>query len=141
MARFGSLLAVAIGGMVGSLARWGVVASVDQRWHDPAVLGLNIAGSLLLGALIGGRRRISDEVDALLGTGFAGGLTTFSTFAVAVAASLEDGALLDAAGIAVGTPLAALVAGGIGYRLGVVLSRPALDGRRRRRRPARGGGR
>ena len=115
MARFGLLLAVAFGGAVGSLARWAAVSSVDNQ-RTAVVFGLNVAGSLLLGALVGQAEALGDRRMALLGTGFAGGLTTFSTFAVSVAQRLEDGQLLDAAANGIGTPAAAVVAAGIGYR-------------------------
>ncbi len=117
MARFGSLLAVAIGGAFGSLARWGLLSQGGENAETLILFGINVVGSLLLGGLIGNRERLSDERFALLGTGFAGGLTTFSTFAVAIAQDLEDGALLSALTNGLGTMAAAVVAGGLGYRL------------------------
>ncbi|MBC8365722.1 MAG: CrcB family protein [Actinobacteria bacterium] len=51
-------------------------------WGLPwPVIMVNIIGCGLLGVLIG-RRRTSTRSKLLLGTGFCGGLTTFSTFAV-----------------------------------------------------------
>ena len=110
-------LAVAAGGIVGSLARWGFLSIPDNR-TAVATLGLNVAGSLLLGVVIAQRDRLTDAQFHLLGTGFAGGLTTFSTFAVTVARQLEDGRLLDAVANGSGTLVLALVAAGIGYRIG-----------------------
>lgn len=51
---------------------------------------VNIAGSLLLGilvGLIGAASRVSPLVFALVGTGFCGAFTTFSTFATDTLAS------------------------------------------------------
>lgn len=142
MARFGLLLAVALGGAVGSVARWAAVTSVDDQ-RSMVIFGLNVAGSLLLGALVGQQEALGDQRMALLGTGFAGGLTTFSTFAVSVAQGLEDGRLLDAAANGFGTPVTAVVAAGIGYRFSriggaMVMARSAA---RRRRGARRQGGR
>jgi CrcB protein len=117
MARFGSLLAVAVGGATGSLARWGLLVQTGEDASTLTLFGLNVFGSLLLGGLIAHRERLSNEVFALLGTGFAGGLTTFSTFAVAVAQKLEDGELLDAFSNSIATLVTTLVAAGLGYRL------------------------
>jgi CrcB protein len=122
MARFQPLIAAAVGGALGSLLRWAAVASVADGLADLTVLGLNIVGSLLLGLLVGSGDRLSENLFVLLGTGLAGGLTTFSTFAVAVAARLEDGRLLSASGFGLGTLLATLVAAGVGYRIGRSLS-------------------
>ncbi len=137
MARFGSLLAVAIGGAAGSLTRWGLLSRTGDDRSTLTLLGINVFGSLLLGLLIGNRERLSDERFTLLGTGFAGGLTTFSTFAVAIAQDLEDGALLSALTNALSTMVTVVIAGGLGYRLSRVTGArgwPRLP-RLRRRRP------
>lgn len=123
--RYGALLAVAGGGAIGSLTRWGAQSLVPDGQVDRVTLGLNVAGSLLVGVLVAHRLRISDGWYQLVATGFAGGLTTFSTFAVAVASRLEDGALLDALGYSLSTVVAALLAAGIGYRLGRLVRWPA----------------
>ncbi len=116
MARFGSLAAVAIGGIVGSLARWGLLSATSGR-DELIILVINVVASIILGAVLGRREVISDNRFHLLGTGFAGGLSTFSTYAVAVAQRLEAGDLTLAAANGFGTMAAVVVAAGIGYRL------------------------
>ena len=111
------LLAVALGGAAGSLVRWGLVALGPDARSALIVFGANAVGSLLLGALIGRREQLEPDVFAAIGTGFCGGLTTFSSYAVAVAVGLEDGRLLDAFGNGLGTPIVALLAAGLGYRV------------------------
>jgi CrcB protein len=118
MARFAQLLAVALGGSLGSLARWGLLVAAGPEGEEVTLLALNGVGSLLVGVLIGVRLSADDRRYALLGTGFAGGLTTFSTFAVAVADMLDDGALGPAATYVATTVAVAVLAAGIGYRAG-----------------------
>lgn len=128
MARMWPLLVVAIGGAIGTLARWGLVSLAGPDRHTVAILGLNVVGSLILGLALGHRERLDDDRFNLIGTGFAGGLTTFSTYAVSVAQKLEDGDLLAAAGNGFGTVIAAFVAAGVAFRLA------RLSGSRRIRR-------
>jgi len=52
---------------------------LDRRWHW-GTLAVNLAGSLVLGLLVG--NAVRGDALALLGTGFCGGLTTYSAFAV-----------------------------------------------------------
>lgn len=82
------LLAVAIGGAAGSVARFAVskVAVSQLSTAVPAgTLIVNIVGSLILGGLIGltmGRLHVPPAITLLVGVGFCGAFTTFSTFAV-----------------------------------------------------------
>ena len=118
---------MAAGGIFGSLARWGVVAATPDDWSSAATMALNGVGSLLIGVFVGlrftrtGERRLTRNQYLLLGAGFCGGLTTFSTFAVDVATRLDEGAALSALALGAATPALAVVAAGVGYRLG---SRP-----------------
>lgn len=109
------LLAVFVGGVAGTLARAGVLeAWPPQAGHWPwATFAVNVAGSALLGWLVAGERH-----HRLLGTGFCGALTTFSTF------QLE---LLDMADA--GRPLLAVAYAGASVAAG--LAALAIAGRRR----------
>lgn len=66
-----------LGGVAGTLARAGLVeAWPPQAGHWPwATFVVNVAGSALLGWVVAGQRH-----HRLLGAGFCGALTTFSTF-------------------------------------------------------------
>src|SRR3954462_14280080 len=81
-----AVIAVAIGGAAGSVARYGVATLVQRRTatlFPVATLGVNIAGSFMLGVLLG---TLSGDSPAMIGarlllaTGFCGGFTTFSAF-------------------------------------------------------------
>lgn len=79
---------VAVGGAIGAVSRYGVTL-VFARWFGAGfpwgTLVVNGVGSFVLGVLVEAALsdpRISPGAKALIGTGFCGGLTTFSTFSV-----------------------------------------------------------
>ena len=72
-------LLVAVGAACGATLRFWVAHHLDARTPWGTLL-VNVAGSLVLGLLVGAG--VSADGLALLGTGFCGGLTTYSAFAV-----------------------------------------------------------
>lgn len=89
--------AVALGGALGAMGRYGVALALPTRpdggfpW---ATLTVNLIGSTLLGAFAGlavGGRLGPPAVQAALGAGFCGAFTTFSTFAVDAVTLLRGG--------------------------------------------------
>ena len=72
-------LLVALGAAAGAALRFAAGRRLDARLHW-GTLTVNLVGSLLLGWLVGAG--VSAAGMALLGTGFCGGLTTYSSFAV-----------------------------------------------------------
>ncbi len=95
------ILAVLAGGMAGAPARYLTDRFVQSR-HDSVfpwgTFAVNLAGSAILGFLLGAERHLGlpPVVFALLGTGFCGGLTTFSTFGYETLRLVEDGAFGEA---------------------------------------------
>lgn len=123
-----SLRYVAAGGIIGALCRWGIVSALGGDPTGAAMLAINVAGSLLLGVLVGasaprrgGRPRVTTNQFLLVGTGFCGAFTSFSSYALELAQDLDSGTVTAASAIGFGTAIGAVVAAGIGYRLG---SRP-----------------
>jgi len=82
-------LLIALGAGVGAPARY-IVDRLIQRLHGSdwpvGTLSVNVLGAFVLGMTVGS----SDSIVLLLGTGFAGSFTTWSTFAVESIALLED---------------------------------------------------
>lgn len=81
-----TVLAVAAGGALGAVTRYLLAVKLYGQlgigfpW---GTFGVNIAGSLVLGVIIGlieERNAFSPEVRSLITVGFLGGLTTFSSF-------------------------------------------------------------
>lgn len=80
-----NLLAIFIGGGLGSLTRYGVAVLLRMySLNFPfATLTVNIIGSLILGftiALFWNKTHLYDTLKIAITVGFCGGLTTFSTF-------------------------------------------------------------
>ena len=80
-----TLILVFVGGALGAILREFLMLMVPQgsRGFPLDILAANLVAALLLGLVAGLNRRkvASDEVYALIGTGIAGGLSTFSSFA------------------------------------------------------------
>jgi CrcB protein len=106
------LAAIFLGGAIGALARYALAQALP---HDPgswpwATFMVNVAGALALGYLT---TRLQERLPPtayrrpLLGTGFCGALTTFSTMQVELLQMLDDGR----AGLAAGYAAASLAAG------------------------------
>jgi CrcB protein len=110
------------GGAIGVLARALLVAPVEDPAAVPWVtLGINVAGSLILGIVVGWLDDRRPLARAFLGTGILGGFTTYSAFAVATALWVTTPWL--AAGLAA----ASVVAGVGGALAGLFVGRRIAD--------------
>ena len=90
-------VAVALGGVVGCCARYGVSQAVQVfygRNFPLATLIINVAGCLAMGFLFYltlERVSVSPSLRVAILTGVLGGFTTFSTFAMETLLLMEDG--------------------------------------------------
>ena len=111
-------LLVVLGAVVGAPLRLLVTRVAGRDGRDPAVgtLLVNVAGSALLGVLLG-LRNVSPAVLALVGTGFCGALTTFSAFGGDAVRLLEDRTLGRALGYVGATLVLGIGAAAAGYVL------------------------
>jgi len=97
----GNLLAVASGGALGAMLRYGVGLSLAGRSGFPwATLAINVSGSLLFGFFalwLSERLPMANEVRAFVLVGVLGAFTTFSTFSWETLALLQQGEMTRAA--------------------------------------------
>jgi CrcB protein len=83
-----TILAIAIGGAMGSVARYIVTLAVSIWMKAPfpwGTLGVNLTGCFIIGMLtaaFASAQGVSPELRAFLITGFLGGFTTFSAFSM-----------------------------------------------------------
>jgi CrcB protein len=121
---------VAGGGAIGALARYQtgrlITHAVGTRAAEAfpwATLGVNVAGSLAMGVLVGWLARSggSESLRLLIGVGVLGGFTTFSAFSLEMLQLIERGA----AGLALTYALVSVIAGLAALWLGLTLMRGA----------------
>jgi CrcB protein len=122
------LLAIALGGAGGALARYALSGWVQQLHQTAFPWGtavVNVVGSLAIGFLWQAfyQSEIPPAVRGFLMVGFLGALTTFSTFSLEtlVLARMHDVRL--ALANVVGSNLLCLLAAATGYGLGYLLFR------------------
>jgi fluoride exporter len=118
---------VAIGGALGSMARYGINGFIPQKtgvfpW---ATLIINVSGSFvigILGALTTSEGKMTPRSQVLatqlLITGVCGGYTTFSSFSLQTLNLLRDGEWFYAAGNILLSVILCMIAVWIGYVLG-----------------------
>lgn len=90
-----TVLLVLAGGAIGAPARYltDLVVQQRHRWALPiGTLVVNVVGSFMLGVMasLAAHGAVSDRVLTLVGTGFCGALTTFSTFSFETLRLLES---------------------------------------------------
>jgi fluoride exporter len=112
-------LLVVLGALVGAPLRLLADRVAVARRGAGSVLGtltVNVVGSAVLGVLLG-RHDVSPAVVALVGTGFCGSLTTFSTFGADVVRLVEERAVLRAAAYLTGSVVLGIGAAAAGWLL------------------------
>lgn len=110
------LLLLAAGGCVGSIVRFWLGKKISERgdWTFPVgTFTINISGAILLGVLL--RSGIGKDEITLLGDGFLGAYTTFSTFSYEGYKLMEEGFPWKAAGYLFGSLILGVLGFGIGY--------------------------
>ncbi|CNI16579.1 fluoride efflux transporter CrcB [Yersinia ruckeri] len=97
-----TLLAVFIGGGIGSTLRWLISLKLNDITPNVPVgtLTVNLIGAFIIGlalALFNRMAHLDPLWKMLITTGFCGGLTTFSTFSLEVVYLIQDSRFLWAA--------------------------------------------
>jgi fluoride exporter len=106
-----SLGLVVLGGAVGAVVRYAVSRWLDRGGVPWGTFAVNALGSFVLGVVLGAA---DPATAALVGTGFCGALTTYSTFAL----QLVELPARRAAAYALGSVATGLVAAAAGLALG-----------------------
>jgi CrcB protein len=123
---------VAIGGALGSMARYGIGGLVSDKFNGPfpwGTLVVNVTGSFvigILGALTAPTGKMTPQsrvlATQLLITGVCGGYTTFSSFSLQTLNLLRDREWLYAGGNILLSVILCMIAVWLGYLLGSMLN-------------------
>lgn len=119
------LLLLGCAGALGAVARFAVVEVVARRWTGHFPLGtflINLSGAFVLGLVLTlGAAPATAPIRAILGTGFLGGYTTFSTLSFETQALRRRGHASHAWSNALATLLGGMVAAALGLVVGHAL--------------------
>jgi CrcB protein len=122
----GAWVAVAVGGALGSLARFwmtGAVTALTGSRFPWGTLLINITGSFVIGLVAGvtltpTRVGLHPDLRIFLMTGICGGFTTFSAFSLQTLELLQNGETVPAFSYAIASVLLCLAATWCGWMLG-----------------------
>ena len=115
-------LAVALGGALGALSRFGIgqwLADSGYAHLHPATFLVNVIGALLIGILFIAAERFTLSEPARLGisVGFLGAFTTFSAFSLQLLTDIQEGQALRAVSYAAATVFLCLISCLVGMEL------------------------
>jgi CrcB protein len=126
VAFMGAWVAVAVGGAMGSVARFwlanAMMALTGPRFPWGTLL-INMLGSFVIGlvagmTLIPGRVGMHPDIRIFLMAGVCGGFTTFSAFSLQTLELMQAGDMVPALGYAVGSVVLCVTATYCGWALG-----------------------
>lgn len=119
-----AILLVFVGGCVGAVGRFATDRFISAR-HDMlfpwGTFAVNIGGSAVLGVLAGAAESQASWLVLLVGTGFCGAVTTFSTFSFETLRLLEEGSMFGAGANVVASLVVGLANVSGGFALGQAL--------------------
>jgi len=119
-----TMLMIALGAAVGAPTRYLADRAVQSRHRSVfpwGTLSVNVVASLVLGLVGGLGEHLGSDIAALIGTGFCGALSTYSTFSYETLRLAQQGSrLLAGANVAVSL-LAGFGAAALGWQAGVAL--------------------
>jgi CrcB protein len=119
-----NLFLIAIGGAIGSVARWllsSFVLRVTGSLFPIGTFIVTVVGCIVFGAVVGAAQQrfvLSPEARAFLLIGVLGGFTTFSSYAFESFGLVRDGQMLAATINIVGQVVVGLVAFWAGFAIG-----------------------
>jgi CrcB protein len=110
---------IGLGGSLGAISRYIVGQWISRRCNSVYPFGtwiINITGSFLLGAMVGLHlsHQLPDPVWLLIGVGFLGAFTTFSTFGYETLELMWKGCTVQAFGYVLSSVIVSLFAAWIG---------------------------
>ncbi len=114
--QIGILVAVALGGALGSLLRYSLAGTIQSAaWpgYPWGIFVVNITGGFFMGLiteLSALKLNVSPELRAFLTVGILGGYTTFSTYSLDSALLIERGAWMSATLYIVGSAVLSILA-------------------------------
>jgi CrcB protein len=122
-------LLIALGGAIGSVARFGAAEAVMRGTGGVfpwGTLVVNVAGSFVIGFFAtltapGGRLPVGGEGRHFFMTGVLGGFTTFSSFSLQTLGLMRDGDWLRAGGNVAGSVGLCLVAVWLGHMVAAAM--------------------
>ena len=121
-----SVLAVAAGGAIGSVGRWGLglLLSSCLPGLPAGTFVANVLGGLIIGVVSGAGSvtPLPEETRLLLAVGLCGGLSTFSTFSNETLGMIESGNVVAAGANIALNVCVCLLAVWAGTRLGTMLA-------------------
>jgi CrcB protein len=122
----GAWIAVAVGGAMGSVARFWLASAMTvltgPRFPWGTLL-INVLGSFVIGLVAGitltpARVGMHPDIRIFLMTGVCGGFTTFSAFSLQTLELLQNGDVIPAFGYALGSVVLCVIATYCGWLLG-----------------------
>ena len=117
-----TVVLIALGAVVGAPLRYLVDRAV-RAWHDTTfpwgTLTVNVCASLVLGFLAGAGGHVSSAAAALIGTGFCGALSTYSTFGYENQQLVVERARFDAVANVAVSIVAGVGAAALGWSIGL----------------------
>jgi len=122
----GAWVAVAVGGALGSMARFwlaGAMAALTGPRFPWGTLLINVVGSFVIGLVAGftltpGRIGMHPDIRIFLMTGICGGFTTFSAFSLQTLELLQGGEFVPALGYVAGSVVLCVIGTYCGWLLG-----------------------